>query len=116
MRVAFAKITNQAKSFVFERENLKLECQIFRKSSKICVLQGSLSGTLSLVCSRSGEDFCKAIKEDLVLYISDGLWDMQSQSELDSFDVIEFFDGFIDIEKIFQTEVELIKLDYHFKE
>ena len=116
MQIAFRKIVSQEKQFVIDRDGLKLECVIYRKTNKLCILKGELSGSLLVQCDRSGEEFLKQIKQDLVLYISDGLWDTQSQSELDSFDVVEFFDGFIDIESIFQTEIELIKSDYHIKE
>ncbi len=116
MQIAFRKISNQPKHFVFEQEGMRLEGEVFRKFHKIYVLDALLSGSLLLICNQSGEEFFKQIEQKLVLYISDGLWDTQSQSKLDSFDVIEFFDGFMDIKSIFQAEIELIKSDYHIKE
>lgn len=116
MKISFRKITSQPKSYSFDVLGLKLECEIFRKFDNLFVLRGVLTGDILLECSLSGEEFVKDINQELVLYISDGMWDMQSQSKLDSFDVVEFFDGFIDIETIVSDEIELIKSDYYIKE
>ncbi|MCE3036916.1 hypothetical protein LW135_03605 [Helicobacter sp. faydin-H20] len=116
MKVSFRKITSQPKQYIFDTQGLHLECEIFRKFDNLFVLKGNLSGSVTLECFRSGEEFEKTITQELVLYISDGIWDIQSQSKLDSFDVIEFFDGFIDIETIVSDEIELIKSDYYTKE
>lgn len=49
------------------------------------------------------------------MHISDGLWDTQSQSlDFDNLDVIESFNGFIDLSEILRSEVESIRLDYHY--
>lgn len=116
MKVAFRKITSEKKTFVLEDNGLNFECTIFKKSSNICILQGRISGFISLSCDLTGDDFAKEIEQELVLYISDGLWNSQSQFKDDIIDVIEFFDGFIDIKHIFHSEIELIKSDYYIKE
>ncbi|WP_394909465.1 hypothetical protein [uncultured Helicobacter sp.] len=115
MKIAFKKITSSPKPFSLESEGLELSGSLVRVDSQIFKLEGKLSGSLELICNRSGEAFVKHFSESLVLYISNGLWDTQSQSGLDSLDVIEFFDGFIDIEYILQSEIESIKMDYHIK-
>lgn len=116
MKVAFRKITNRRNHFVFQHDLLTLECSIFRKDASLYLLKGRLFGRLELECDLSGDNFLKDIDQELVLYISDGLWNMQSQFKTSDFDVIEFFDGLIDIEYIFFSEIELIKSDYHIKE
>ena len=115
MKIAFKKIASSAKAFSIESEGLELSGTLVRVEPQTFKLDGRLSGDLELVCDRSGEAFVKHFDESLVLYISDGLWDTQSQSGLDSLDVIEFFDGFIDVEYILQSEIESIKMDYHIK-
>lgn len=115
MKIAFRKITSSPKTFSLESDGLELSGTLVRVDSQICKLDGRLNGELELVCDRSGEVFMKHFDESLVLYISDGLWDTQSQSKLNSLDVIEFFDGFIDVEYILQSEIESIKMDYHIK-
>lgn len=116
MKVAFSKITSQSKHFTLKKDSLVLECDISRKSHNIAFLSGVIRGEIALRCDLSGEEFNKHIDQELVLYISNGMWDTQSQSELMSFDVIEFFDGFIDIEYLLNSEIESIKSDYHIKE
>lgn len=97
-------------------EYITLKGQIKRIDSQILQLSGSISGQLELVCDNSGEMYAETINYPLVLYISDGIWDSQSQSKrLDSFDVIEFFDGFIDLHYILESEITSIRSDYHTK-
>lgn len=97
-------------------EYITLKGQIKRIDSQILQLNGNISGQLELVCDKSGEMYAETINYPLVLYISDGIWDSQSQSKrLDSFDVIEFFDGFIDLHYILESEITSIRSDYHTK-
>lgn len=111
------KITQTPKHFAVMVDELELEGEISRVNSKLFYLKASLKGEMILSCDMSGEDFSKEFNEPLVLYISDGFWDMQSQkSDLDDFNVVEFFEGFIDLEHILKSEIESIKSDYHTKE
>ncbi|PAF47151.1 hypothetical protein BKH46_05445 [Helicobacter sp. 12S02634-8] len=117
MQIEMRKITQTPKPFTLESEGVTLSGELTRKTSKLFCMRASLKGALEVVCDLSGEQFFQAIDTDLVLYISDGLWDMQSQNlKLDDFDVIEFFDGFIDMDFILHSEIESIKMDYHTKE
>lgn len=111
------KITQTPKDFSISIDGIELKGQISRKTSKIFEMNAMLKGSLELTCDISGDLFVKSFEQPLVLYISDGIWDVQSQnSRLDDFDIIEFFDGFIDVEYILQSEIESIKMDYHIKE
>lgn len=115
VKIAFKKITSAQKPFSLQNDDMVLSGYLKRLDSNTIKLEANLSGTLELVCDRSGEEFIKQYDEPLVLYISDGLWDTQSQSKLGSFEVIEFFDGFIDLDCILLSEIESIKSDYHIK-
>ncbi|MDO7252597.1 hypothetical protein Q5I06_01520 [Helicobacter sp. faydin-H76] len=111
------KITQLPKTFSITSDGIELKGQIYRKTSKIFQMEAILKGSLELICDISGDLFVKFFEQPLVLYISDGIWDIQSQnSRLDDFDIIEFFDGFVDVEYILQSEIESIKMDYHIKE
>ncbi|MWV61514.1 hypothetical protein DCO58_09155 [Helicobacter saguini] len=96
-------------------ESITLKGELTRLDSKLVKFSGTLSGSLNLICVKSGEEFSKNITQDLVLYFADGIYKMQSQSEID-LDVIEFFDGFIDIDFVLNSEIESIRLDYNIKE
>lgn len=116
MKIQMRKITQTPKHFNIIAEKIALEGEVSRINSKIFSVKARLKGEMMLSCDMSGECFCKEFDEPLVLYISDGLWDVQSQKpKLDNFDVIEFFDGFIDLKRILESEIESIKSDYHIK-
>ncbi|PAF52856.1 hypothetical protein [Helicobacter sp. 13S00477-4] len=116
MKIEMRKITQIPKSFLIESAGIRFAGEISRKTTKLFELKGFLTGDLELICDVSGENFLKSFNEPLVLYISDGFWDMQSQNHhLNDFDVIEFFDGFVDMNFILQSEIESIKTDYHTK-
>lgn len=117
MKIEMRKITQTPKDFCISMDGVELKGQISRKASKVFQMDAVLEGSLELTCDMSGDLFIKSFEQPLVLYISDGIWDVQSQSSrLDDFDIIEFFDGFIDVEYILQSEIESIRMDYHIKE
>ncbi|PAF43755.1 hypothetical protein [Helicobacter sp. 11S03491-1] len=117
MKIEMRKITQVPKSFCMENQGLRLEGEIYRKSSNLFLMDAYLKGSLELICDRSGDAFIKNFDESLVLYISDGIWNIQNQRlKPDDFDVIEFFDGFIDMGYILESEIESIKADYHTKD
>lgn len=128
MRIEFRKITNKPKPVhvilnnrknneLCENENIELEGEILKLDAKIVKFCGKMKGNLQLVCAISGQEFTKQIDEELVLYFSDGIWETQNQSKnIDSLDIIEFFDGYIDFGFILTSEIESIRLDYNIKE
>ncbi|OBV29407.1 hypothetical protein BKN38_07290 [Helicobacter sp. CLO-3] len=115
MRIEMRKIHATPRDFRLEKDGVVFHGSISVKSQNLYLLQARLEGQISLVCDRSGEEFSKALNDDLVLYIADGFCDTQSQS-FDTFDVIEFFDGFIDLDYILESEIASIQSDYHTKD
>ena len=114
LKIQMRKISSYPKDFHLTYEEINLEGKIKRVSSQILYLEAKIYGDLELICDRSGETFIKTLDYPLVLYISDGIWDTQSQNEkLDSFEVVEFFDGFVDLGYILESEIQSIKADYH---
>lgn len=117
MKIAMKKCTPTPKDVALSIGNVHLQARLFRVDSQMLRLEGNISGELELTCDVSGEDYTQRLDYPLVLYIADGLWSMQSQSKkLDSFEVIEFFDGFVDLHYILESEIESIKSDYHTKD
>lgn len=116
MKISFQKITDQPKNFSLQKDKLLLSGSVVRVSQNLYKIASSLEGEVLLICDRSGEEFFKEIKEDLTLYISNGIWDIQSQDKGNELDVIEFFEGFIDFEYILQSEISSIQMQYHIKE
>lgn len=117
MKIEFKKITATPKSFSLESEGVVFCGEVSRISARLFEIKARLGGEITLICDLSGEEYQQPLDESLVLYISNGVWDTQSQSDLmTEFDVIEFFDGFIDFEYILQSEINSIKMDYHIKQ
>lgn len=112
MKIDFRKIAAQPKAFSIQVGDLVFKGEVKRVERRLFRIDAILDGKLALICDRTGEEYIQAIKEDLVLYISNGIWDIQSQ-KIDDLDVIEFFDGFIDFEYILQSEIDLIRMQYH---
>ena len=119
MRIEFRKITEKPKQIhlildkkqsevIFENEHIELQGEIMRQDFKLAVFRGNIKGNLQLICPLSGNEFNAEIDKSLVLYFSDGIWEAQSQSKvINSLDVIEFFDGFIDFDFVLASEIEL---------
>ena len=83
------------------------------RNSPYVKLHGSLKGEILLVCDLSGEEFLKPLDEALDFYLSDGYVSLDSE-HFD--DVIECKNGMIDLQEILQSELEMIRCDYHTKE
>ena len=52
------------------------------------------------------------MNERVEVFASDGLYKDQEGEEL--LNIIEFFDGLIDLEVVLQSEIEAFKSDYHY--
>ncbi|MCE3047695.1 hypothetical protein LW138_06370 [Helicobacter sp. faydin-H17] len=116
MKIEFKKISSVPKSFSLQKGDLSFSGEVKRIDAKLFEIQSLLHGKISLICDRSGEEYQEQINENLVLFASNGIWDKQSQNKSDDFDVIEFFEGFIDFEYILQSEIDSIQMQYHIKE
>jgi hypothetical protein len=110
MKIEFRKITKDGSSFELKNDELLFSGSFKRVSNSIVKIDYKLKGKLLHSCDGCAEDFKLSICEESSLYISDGRYSG------DSIDVIETFDGFINFDEIFQSEVETIKSDYHYCE
>lgn len=118
MKIEARKITSNPRKFsldlVGDNYNIKVEGQLLKLSNGLIKIDSTISGEMDCVCDLSGEDFKNNINDNIILFAKDGIWD--SHQDRDYFDVIEFFDGYIDLEFIFKSELESMQLDYHIKE
>ena len=79
-------------------------------SGKLILLKANLDGKLLPECNHCGEEFKLPVKEEIEFFISDGVYEDETSIELD---VVESFDGNADMEELMNSEIELIKSDYH---
>ncbi|PAF51750.1 hypothetical protein BKH43_00500 [Helicobacter sp. 13S00401-1] len=110
------RLDSKSADFLEESESVKLVGEIFfDELTKLVKFEGALHATLNLICVRSGEEFVKNITNPLTLYISDGIYDSKDGNNEHILDIIEFFNGYVDLKEICLSEVESIRLDYHIK-
>ena len=79
-------------------------------AGKLILLKANLEGSLLKACDICAEEFKLSLDEDVEFYISDGVYEDENNIE---FDVVESLDGEVEIEELLNSEIELIKSDYH---
>lgn len=111
MKVDFKKVAKTkgdfSLGFASDKDSLKFEGSYFKNSYGLVEIEARIYGELFRVCDICGEEKKSQIDEALVLYISDSLY--KSEEFLD---VIEFLDGIIDFDMLFESEVESIRAQY----
>ena len=122
MQITFAKALQTCKNgdtipFLIESDDKKVQLEGFlscdRNHFNLLKLKGILSGTVTLICDRSGEEYEKTLDESLEFYLSDGVVHLESENFED---IIECEKGNIDLNEILNGELEMIRCDYHIKE
>ncbi|BDR27842.1 DUF177 domain-containing protein [Helicobacter suis] len=116
MRLKMQKIGYSSSPIAYEHEGIRLEGGVKRISSNLFLLEGHLQGRIQVECARSAKPFFKEILQDLKVFICDGIFDPKEGNEagIDALDVIESFDGMIDIADVLYSEVQSIQADYHY--
>ncbi|RAX54699.1 hypothetical protein CCY99_02750 [Helicobacter sp. 16-1353] len=118
MKIEFRKIVASPKQFTLDLSdknyNVKVVGSFYKLANGLVKIDSIISGNINLICDLSGEEFTKNLNENVVLFAKDGIFENQINDE--NFDVIEFFDGYMDLSFIFKSELESINLEYHTKE
>lgn len=118
MKIEVRKISQEPKKFSLNLKDLDFDLNIngsiAKMKNSLLKIEANICGKISLICDKSGEEYIKDIDSNLTLFASSGIWNSNHIDE--NFDVIEFFDDYIDLDSIFLSEVESIKLEYHSKE
>lgn len=122
MQIHFAKALQVCKNgenipFLVQSNDEKVQLEGFLSYDKshfnLLKLKGILSGTITLICDRSGEEYEKMLDESLEFYLSDGIVHLESENFED---IIECEKGNIDLDAILIGELEMIRCDYHTKD
>lgn len=109
MKIDFKKFSKDAKEFEIEQDGYSFK-GIYKKEGALYKIEAQLSGDVKVVCDMCAEEFSECLKEGLELYISDGLYRGNSE---EFFDVIEQYDGFVDLDEIVKSEIASLESDYH---
>lgn len=113
MKIEFKRIGREAREFSLVSDGLLMQGKVFRDKENLYLIEALLEGSLEVVCDVSGEVYLKPIREDLLLRVSDGFFSPSREGDGPIDDVIECFDGFLDLDEILAGEVALISSGYH---
>jgi len=109
MRIPFRRVSTEPQSFVLEKKGLKMEGTLRRYQSTLVLMEATIKGTLGVDCFRCGESFDIMPDENVEILISDGVFHGQDET----YDVVEMYDGVIDLDTVFESEIALIESDFH---
>jgi hypothetical protein len=110
LKITLRKVTKTPLDFVVKSGEITFKGYLEYHSGKLILLKANLSGFLIKPCDICAEEFKLAVDEEVEFFISDGIYEDDSSIELD---VVESFDGIADVEELLNSEIELIKSDYH---
>ena len=110
MKVALRKISNIPLDFDIKSNEITFKGYLEYHVGKLILLKAELNGLLDVQCNQCGEDFKLPLDEEIKFFISDGIYEDNENIELD---VIESLDSMADLDEILNSEIELIKSDYH---
>ena len=109
MKIEFKKIGSKPKSFKIEKDSVEFSGEFKKESNSLVDVLGKIKNDLKVLCDRCNKEFMLKLDENIHIKISDGIY----KGNIEDFDVIEFYEGFIDFDEILSSELESIKLDYH---
>ncbi len=109
MKIPFRKVGVTPQEFSFPKDNIDFNGSLSAYKRNLVRLDGVIQGSLELTCDLCAENYDTILDEKLTILISDGIY----QGSDEDFDVVEIFDGFIDLNEIFISELEMHRSDYH---
>ena len=110
MKVVLRKVTKTPLDFEVKSNEITFKGYLEYHSGKLIFLHAKIAGFLEKACDYCGEDMKLPINETVEFFLSDGIYKDEDDVE---YDVVESFDGTIDLEELLNSELELIKSDYH---
>ena len=108
MNIPFRRITKTPTAFEVNAEGVTLKGEITFTERNLALLDAVLSGEIILTCDICAEDFATMLNEKIELLISDGIY----KGFDERLDVVEV-DQTIDFDALLESEIELIRNDYH---
>ena len=110
MRVVLRKVTSTPLDFSLKSNEISFKGYLEYYKGKLILLNADIKGSLKTPCDVCGDEFCMNLSEKVEFLISDGLYEDDGSLDLD---VVESFNGQVDMEELLNSEIELIKSDYH---
>lgn len=111
MKIEFDKVLKNQFDFNIQNEDINFSGYLKKINNNLILCKANLLGDFSHNCDSCAVRIVVNVNENLELFLSDGIY----KSEEDNFiDVIEFFDGKIDLNELLNSEIELLKSDYFY--
>ncbi len=110
MKVVLRKVSKTPLDFEVESGKITFKGYLQYDADKLILLKAKLSGQIDLNCDICANEFMFDVDEELEFFISDGIYEKHDELLLD---VVESLDSTVDIEELMNSEIELIKSDYH---
>ena len=110
MKITLRKIGKTPLDFDIKSDEITFKGYLEYHGGKLILLKANLSGLIDTQCNFCGCDIKLPVDENIDLFISDGLYEDDGSIELD---VVESFDSTADLDELLNSEIELIKSDYH---
>jgi hypothetical protein len=110
MKYTLRKVTSTPIDFELKSEKITFKGYLQYHSGKLILLKANLTGFVEKSCDICAEEFNLSVDENVEFFISDGIYESDDKIELD---VVESFDGTVDMEELLDSEIELVKSDYH---
>ena len=110
MKVTLRKVNKTPLDFEVKSDEIIFKGYLQYYSGKLILLKANLDGLALVECSQCGEEFKLPVNEEIELFISDGIYEDDNNIEID---VVESFNSVADLDELLNSEIELIKSDYH---
>lgn len=106
--IPFKHLNSIPLEFEVKEANAVFTGTIVLKKYNIAQLNGTISGSITIPCDVCAEMVERNLDEELSFYLSDGI----ITSNEDELDIVEITTAMIDMEELFNSEIELLKSDY----
>ncbi|MDF1878322.1 hypothetical protein JHD46_01570 [Sulfurimonas sp. SAG-AH-194-C20] len=110
MKVILRRVTKTPLDFDVKSNEITFKGYLQYHAGKLILLKANLQGEILTDCDVCAEEFKMPLDEKIEFFICDGIYKDEDSIELD---VIESFDGEVEIEELLHSEIELIRSDYH---
>ena len=110
MTITLRKVTKTPLDFEVKSGEMTFKGYLEYHGGKLILLKATLGGSLKQDCDICAEEFKMPVDEEVEFFISEGIYEGEDDMELD---VVESLDGIVDIQELLNSEIELIKSDYH---
>jgi len=110
MKVMLRKVTSTPLDFVVESNAITFKGYLEYYKGKLILLKANIYGPLVTECDICADEFTMKLNENVEFFISDGIYEDDGSIDLD---IVESLDGNVDVDELLNSEIELIKSDYH---